>query len=1408
MAKEKIEEIIGKGAFDQLERLKKLLIENVQHLKDNVDIAKAFEKALSASNSVKEVKTNVDNLTKANEALSKSEAKIEALKQQKIKTDALLANLATKQAQAAKAQNAEAIQQQKENERLINVAIKQAKEKATADAKAEKNTKDLSNAYKQLRKEHVELSNEAKSLGIQFGRNSQQYIDAKNKANELRKSLFAVESDLKEYQRNVGNYPTTIGGFIRQVKNDFTDLDGKLTFSTGNFKQFAETASIAVAGFSLISLGAKAAGKSIAFEDSANNLEAITGASGEALEKLKKTAIETSNTTKFTSVETLESLKLIGSAKPELLNDIDALIAVKDASVLLAQATGSDLPTSVKNLTDILNQYGAGADQASLYVDALAAASKFGAAEVPEVAAALIEFGAAAKASNVNVYESAGAIELLAEKGIKGTEAGTKLRNILINLSAAEGLPKEALAALDANGVSTKILTDNSLSLQDRLTELSKIKNDAVALEKVFGKENIISGQIVLNNIDRYADLAAQIKTTGVAQEQANTNTKGASNAVAELKNKFDNLLTSSAVNTVIRVFATGLAMIISNAPLALTLIGSLGVGFAYLAIQSAIASKQGLIYQGILALQAIQARAKIAIDWLMVASQTAITAAVRITTFEFTIFNNVIKVSPIGAFITLLLLAVTAFKSYAGSIQVSTKAITENSEAKRLNKEAEVEAQSAIQETITKEQVYISTIKDRTNSDQVRGIALQNLINLNPEYLRGLTLDNIETKQGIEIINKYNASLKQMAIEKAKSAIASREFDKLTKLEISLNDVQTSIATKSPLSLENIDQDFMDKSVEKTSLPFFKSAVLGVGKFLGATVESPELKKTLETGLKAQIEKQRTVATAAANNAGKTTPTESTETTKSTGSATIAKKEADAAAKERATANKKAIADVNNANEAAAKATIDNLKKEQDAYNELLKASLDADSTENKDIIENEKSTLAEKLQALEYYYFAKQSISSIEKQKEIDAAEKNAKIIDSINVKYGLKDVENIKEKAKLRQSIIDKAHDVDFAAVIKNIDAITEKQDAINAKAVQDLQDQYIAGTISREDYESQLNNIVRKGAIERLEIQLDEAKKALAIANLSPEEKEAIKKRVDDISKNLSNEKVNQKNDFKTPLQLQAESFEKDLKKYKEYQDAILEITNTISNAVFDAEVARIEKKSKAQSSAYELEKKAIEGSSFSALEKNRLLKKLDAEKALQDKNNERERITAERKKAIADKVGAAFQIGINTAIAVTKAIGASPVTLGLPWSAIVATLGAVQLAAVLAKPLPQYAKGRDGGKAEQAIVGEQGSELRIKKDGGMSLTPNIATVTWLEEGEKIIPAHKVNNYLKSNIKAGGIMHYDETKMFNDQNIVNELILTRKAIAKLADQNQSINITNNVGSNETFIKSIIR
>lgn len=149
----------------------------------------------------------------------------------------------------------------------------------------------------------------------------------------------------------------------------------------------------------------------------------------------------------------------------------------------------------------------------------------------------------------------------------------------------------------------------------------------------------------------------------------------------------------------------------------------------------------------------------------------------------------------------------------------------------------------------------------------------------------------------------------------------------------------------------------------------------------------------------------------------------------------------------------------------------------------------------------------------------------------------------------------------------------------------------------------------------------------------------------------------------------------------------------------------------------------------------------------------------------------------RKQAIADKAQGLFNIGINTAQGITKALA----TANIPLSILIGVLGAAQAATVLAKPIPKFAKGvKNLPEATLAEVGEIGRELIKTKEGQMILTPDRATKMVLPKGASVLTNSETEKYIQTN----GI---DNAKM---DVLINEQKKTRQMLANKKQSNLNI------------------
>lgn len=375
--------------------------------------------------------------------------------------------------------------------------------------------------YRQLQAQLVALKNQYKDLSETEAK-SQLGQRLGSQINGISSKLKQQDALLGDFQRNVGNYKQSLLGV-----GDL--LTGGL--ATGGI----------VVGVSLLK-DAMVAGvnQSIKYQQSLSNLSALTGLQGAGLENLNQIArglqnIEVNGQRIVnTGPDILEALKLVGGARPELLGDAEAMGDVAKNAIILSKASGDDLKSSIEAVTTTLGQFKLAGKDSSTIVNQLAAGAKEGSAEIPQITSALKEFGTVAEISNISTSNSIALTEVLADRQLKGAEAGTQLRNVLSKLASADILPKAAQEQFKRLGIDINILKDSTLPFETRLRELGKAQGDVAALTKIFGLENLQAATIITSGIDRYVALDKAVQGTSEAYKQAGIN---ADNAASKIEN-------------------------------------------------------------------------------------------------------------------------------------------------------------------------------------------------------------------------------------------------------------------------------------------------------------------------------------------------------------------------------------------------------------------------------------------------------------------------------------------------------------------------------------------------------------------------------------------------------------------------------------------------------------------------------------------------------------------------------------------------------------------------------------------------------------------------------------------------------------------------------------------------------
>lgn len=283
----------------------------------------------------------------------------------------------------------------------------------------------------------------------------------------------------------------------------------------------------ALAGATLVAaFGANAIRQSTQFGAAIGDLAAITGATGKDLEFLSDKAKEFGRTTTLSASAAAEAFKLVASAKPDLLENGAALAEVTRQTILLAEASGVGLASAAATVGEALNQFGADANQAARFVNVLAAGSKRGSSEVAQTAEALRNAGVAAAAAGVSFEETNALIQTMAASGIKGADAGTKLRSVMTKL--------EVQANNDFNPA--------VVGMSKALDNMAAAHLDTGELVDIFGEKQIITGRILINNRALFDELTISLTGTNVALEQAAARNDNLAGDLKKLKSAFEGL--------------------------------------------------------------------------------------------------------------------------------------------------------------------------------------------------------------------------------------------------------------------------------------------------------------------------------------------------------------------------------------------------------------------------------------------------------------------------------------------------------------------------------------------------------------------------------------------------------------------------------------------------------------------------------------------------------------------------------------------------------------------------------------------------------------------------------------------------------------------------------------------------
>lgn len=337
---------------------------------------------------------------------------------------------------------------------------------------------------------------------------------------------------------------------VRQIEKTLDGVSDTAKQSGGVFGKFGQDVATGIGvgfGVSTVSMVSNAIGlikDGIAtmmevgteYEATMSKVQAITNSTGAEMEQMSELALELGAKTSKSALESAEAMTYMGYAGWDTKEILAGLPGVIDLSI----ASGEDLARVSDIVTDNLTAFGKSAEDAGYYADVLSYASSNANVTVDSLGEALKYVAPVATGAGVSMEETVAMVSLLGDAGIKGSQAGTTLRSVILNLTGANEKASKKLKELgvdiyDNNG-KMRSMTDILGDLSDKLVDADGNVDTATA-SLLVGKTAVSGFTALLQTGDEKlgAFSKALENSTGTADRMASTMQNNLKGSLEEL---------------------------------------------------------------------------------------------------------------------------------------------------------------------------------------------------------------------------------------------------------------------------------------------------------------------------------------------------------------------------------------------------------------------------------------------------------------------------------------------------------------------------------------------------------------------------------------------------------------------------------------------------------------------------------------------------------------------------------------------------------------------------------------------------------------------------------------------------------------------------------------------------------
>lgn len=280
------------------------------------------------------------------------------------------------------------------------------------------------------------------------------------------------------------------------------------------------------------------------FDDSMSQVAAISGATGNDLERLRDLAKDLGATTRYSASEAADAMTYLALAG----YDTNQILSATPGMLNLAAAAGMDLATAADIVTDTMSGFQMSAERAGEAADIFAAASSKSNTNVEQLGEAMKYASSTANAAGMDLAQTAAILGVFADSGVKGSMAGTTFNAILRDMKnkakdGAIAVGDMSIALYNADGT-MRDLGSIMADVEQATKNMTTAQRDA-ALSAVFGSEAMRGVNILLaTGSERYKELEqAMYNSTGTSQKMAETMEDNVAGAFRALKSQMEGIM-------------------------------------------------------------------------------------------------------------------------------------------------------------------------------------------------------------------------------------------------------------------------------------------------------------------------------------------------------------------------------------------------------------------------------------------------------------------------------------------------------------------------------------------------------------------------------------------------------------------------------------------------------------------------------------------------------------------------------------------------------------------------------------------------------------------------------------------------------------------------------------------------